>query len=80
MQVSSRSGSGCVVGLVGVGTVGLLLSEERSSTAMATAATKFVASLTAEQKQKASFAFDADERMRWHFIPPARRRCFRETG
>jgi hypothetical protein len=36
---------------------------------MASAATAFLGSLTPEQKPKAQFAFDAAERMRWHFIP-----------
>jgi uncharacterized protein DUF3500 len=36
---------------------------------MATAATNFLASLTPEQRQRATFAFDSAERMRWHFVP-----------
>jgi len=36
---------------------------------MATAATNFLASLTPEQRQRATFAFDSGERMRWHFVP-----------
>jgi hypothetical protein len=40
-----------------------------SSAAMATAAEKFLASLTPEQRQQATFAFDSAERMRWHFVP-----------
>ena len=35
---------------------------------MATAGTKFLASLTPEQRQQAAFAF-GDERLHWHFIP-----------
>jgi hypothetical protein len=42
---------------------------ERSATSMADAATKFLAALSADQRQKTVFAFDADERMHWHFIP-----------
>jgi hypothetical protein len=33
---------------------------------------KFLASLTAEQKSKASFGFDDAERKNWHFIPRVR--------
>lgn len=40
-----------------------------SSTAMATAATKFLASLTAEQRQQAMFPFDSSERTHWNFVP-----------
>jgi len=40
-----------------------------SSAAMATAAEKFLASLTLEQRQQATFQFDSAERLRWHFVP-----------
>src|SRR5436190_8203392 len=55
-------------GLVAV-LVGTMVAAERSSATMAAAATRFLASLTPEQRQKASFAFNADERLHWHFIP-----------
>ena len=45
------------------------LASQRTATAMATAATQFLASLTPEQKARATFAFADGERMRWHFIP-----------
>jgi len=48
---------------------GVLVASQRSAAAMAGAADKWLGSLTAEQKQKAAFAFDSDERLRWHFIP-----------
>jgi len=50
-------------------TVGTLVAADRSSTAMASAAAKFLDSLSPEQRRQASFAFDADERLHWHFIP-----------
>jgi len=49
--------------------IGSTIAAERSSSAMSDAATRFLGSLTAEQRQQASFAFDADERLHWHFIP-----------
>src|SRR2546427_12451540 len=49
--------------------VGLLVAAESSPSAMATAATRFLASLTPEQRRTAQFAFDDAERLRWHFIP-----------
>ncbi|HEV8317621.1 MAG TPA: DUF3500 domain-containing protein [Vicinamibacterales bacterium] len=49
--------------------VGVMLSAERSSTAMTNAATRFLAGLSPEQRQKASFPFDTDERFKWHYIP-----------
>jgi uncharacterized protein DUF3500 len=49
--------------------VGSLVAAERSSSNMASAATKFLASLTPEQRQQGTFAFNSDERLHWHFIP-----------
>ena len=40
-----------------------------SSAAMATAAEKFLGSLTPEQRQQATFTFESAERLRWHFVP-----------
>jgi len=44
-------------------------ASQRSAAAMAKAADAWLASLSADQKQRATFAFDADERMHWHFVP-----------
>jgi hypothetical protein len=44
-------------------------SAEKSATSMAGAAAKFLTSLTPEQRQKAAFAFESEERLKWHFIP-----------
>jgi uncharacterized protein DUF3500 len=52
---------------------GLVAASERSSGAMASAATRFLAALAAEQRQQASFAFDASERLNWHYIPRERK-------
>jgi len=49
--------------------IGSTIAAERSSSTMAAAAAKFLSGLTPEQRQQATFAFDAEERMRWHFIP-----------
>ena len=49
--------------------VGSMVAAERSSSSMASAATKFLASLTPEQRQQGTFAFNSDERLHWHFIP-----------
>ena len=48
---------------------GAVIAAERSSSAMADAATAFLNSLTPEQRQKATFAFDSAERFHWNFIP-----------
>src|ERR1700686_4349932 len=44
-----------------------------SSTVMTQAARHFLNSLTAEQRSKANFQFQDDERMNWHFIPKERK-------
>jgi hypothetical protein len=44
-------------------------AQQRSTASMTTAATAFLASLTPEQRQQAAYAFDSDERLRWHFVP-----------
>jgi hypothetical protein len=55
--------------LVCAGAAGSMLAAGRSSSVMADAATRLVASLTADQRQQAAFAFEGDERLHWHFIP-----------
>jgi len=52
-----------------VSVLGLTVAAGPSSAAMAAAATKFLESLTPEQRQHATFAFDGDERTHWNFIP-----------
>ena len=49
--------------------MGLAVASGPSPGAMSVAATSFIASLTPEQRQHATFAFDGAERTRWHFIP-----------
>jgi len=50
--------------------VGSMVAAERSSAAMATAASKLVGTLTPEQRQKATFEFaNSEERLHWHFVP-----------
>src|SRR5712692_7159870 len=48
---------------------GAVVAAERSSSAMANAASAFVNSLTPEQRQQAVFPFDSAERLHWNFIP-----------
>jgi hypothetical protein len=55
--------------ILAVSTLGLTVSAGRSAATMAAAATKFLDSLTPEQRQQAMFAFDGDERTHWNFIP-----------
>jgi hypothetical protein len=48
---------------------GAVIGSERSSSAMADAASAFVNSLSPEQRQQAVFPFDSAERLHWNFIP-----------
>jgi len=57
------------VGLLAVGAAGVSTQSQRSASSMQTAASKFLASLTPEQRQRATFAFDGQERFHWNFIP-----------
>jgi hypothetical protein len=55
--------------LLAAAAIGSTIAAERSSASMAAAATKFLQGLTPEQRQQATFAFDGEERLRWHFVP-----------
>ena len=56
-----------VVLLAGIG--GAAVASSRSAAAMSSAAQKWLDALSAEQRGRASFGFDSEERQRWHFIP-----------
>jgi hypothetical protein len=48
---------------------GAAVSAQRASSAMTTAAGGFLETLTPEQRTQAAYAFEAEERLRWNFIP-----------
>jgi hypothetical protein len=52
-----------------VASLSIAIASQRSASAMSSAAEKWLASLTADQKQRATFSFDSDERLHWHFVP-----------
>src|SRR5262249_34920942 len=56
-----------VVVLAGVAYVGQV--KETAGTKMAAAAEKLLKSLTAEQREKATYDFDSKERTNWYFTP-----------
>src|SRR4051794_9508564 len=55
--------------IAGAWIAGATIASERSASSMANAADKFLASLTPEQRQQATFAFDSEELTRWHYVP-----------
>src|SRR6478672_5942075 len=56
-------------GFVSVYMAGVLIASQRAATAMASAANRFLESLTPEQRQQAALPFDSDDRSRWHYVP-----------
>jgi hypothetical protein len=57
------------VGLLSALAAGAVVSAQRASSSMATAANRFLSSLTPDQRKQAAFAFGSDERLHWNFIP-----------
>lgn len=55
--------------LVATFTGGAMLASQRSAATMAKAAGQFLDGLTADQRAKAAFPFESEDRLRWHFIP-----------
>lgn len=63
----------CVVLSVGALLVGQRRDASPSGKVMASAAEEFLASLTETQREAATFEFESDERLNWHFIPRERK-------
>jgi hypothetical protein len=55
--------------LIAACTVTVMIASQKSAATMQKAATQFLDSLSPDQKARASFPFDGEERLRWHFIP-----------
>ena len=62
-------GLAAAAGILACLPLGQMIAAERSISAMASAADGFLAALTPEQRQQATFPLESDERMRWHYIP-----------
>ena len=62
--------SSLVLGVALVAGLGAQRAAERNATEMADSARRFLSSLTPEQRSRATFAFDSEQRLRFHFIPP----------
>jgi hypothetical protein len=48
---------------------GVTIASQRSAASMSGAADKWLKSLSDDQRQRAAYAFDSEERLKWHFIP-----------
>lgn len=59
-----------LAGLVGSVVIGATRESQTDTVQMARAATDYLASLSEDQRARGTFALDADERLRFHFIPP----------
>jgi hypothetical protein len=55
--------------LIAACTGAVMIASQKSAATMQKAATQFLDSLSPDQKARASFPFDGEERLRWHFIP-----------
>ncbi len=62
-----------VAGLVGAALLISAYHRLNSTSLMAEAANRLLASLTPEQRAKATFAFEEDERHNWHYVPIERK-------
>jgi hypothetical protein len=66
-----------ILRLLAIGLGGLLLTSAytrtHSASVMADAAKAFLASLTSQQRAQATFQFQDDERLDWHYIPKPRK-------
>jgi hypothetical protein len=62
---------GVIVALLGVGA--FLAEQARPEVAMAAAAQRLLSTLDDAGRKRIQFAFDADERFNWHFIPRERK-------
>lgn len=62
-----RIAAAVLVLAAGIG--GVTIASQRSAAAMSSAAAKWLSSLEADKRDRAVFAFDSDERLRWHFVP-----------
>src|SRR4051794_21674985 len=69
MKISRLVRPALVLALFAAWLVGITTASERSAKSMAAAANKFLAGLSTEQRQQASFAIDSPEWTKWHFIP-----------
>jgi hypothetical protein len=58
-----------VVLLCGLAAIAGMRAADKAPAAMSAAATRFLSSLTPDQKAKATFPLDSEERLRWHYIP-----------
>lgn len=77
MRRSAIGRSAMVLGVALVAGLGAKRASERNVARMAESARRFLASLSEEQRARATFAFDSEERLRFHFIPPE---TFRRNG
>ncbi len=69
MKYATVSRLALAITLCAAWVAGVTIASERTAASMTNAATKFLAGLSAEQRQQASFALDSEELTRWHYVP-----------
>ena len=69
MKLTTSARLGLAAALCAAWVGGASIASERSASSMATAANKFLAGLTPELRQQATFPIDSAELTRWHYVP-----------
>jgi hypothetical protein len=69
MKLATFSRPILAAGLCAAWVAGATVASERSASSMASAANKFLAALSPEQRQQATFPFESEELTRWHYVP-----------
>ena len=69
MKLTTYARLGLAAALCAAWVGGASIASERSASSMATAANKFLAGLTPELRQQATFPIDSAELTRWHYVP-----------
>jgi hypothetical protein len=69
MKLTTYARLGLAAALCAAWVGGASIASERSASSMASAANKFLAGLTPELRQQATFPIDSAELTRWHYVP-----------
>ena len=69
MKIATCSRPILAAALCAAWVAGVTVASERSASSMANAANKFLAGLSPEQRQQATFPFESEELTRWHYVP-----------
>ncbi len=69
MRTMNRPRLAVALGLLAAGVMGSVVASQRTATAMSSATSALLDSLTPEQRQKMALPLDSADRTRWNFVP-----------